>query len=90
MLLLGLNFLHCTPLGDFIRSFHISDTEVIRCLGFQLLDDQFGLLLAKLPDLDAISMGPNIYHIHTTKERLDIASVQRTWELLLSVLGMKD
>ena len=49
-----------------------------------------GLLLAKLPDLDAISMGPNIYHIHTTKERLDIASVQRTWELLLSVLSMKD
>ncbi|MBO4398960.1 MAG: aminoacyl-histidine dipeptidase [Lachnospiraceae bacterium] len=49
-----------------------------------------GLLLAKLPDLDAISMGPNINDIHSTKERLEIASVQRTWELLKKVLAAKD
>ena len=49
-----------------------------------------GLLLAKLPDLDAISMGPDIDNIHTTKERLHIDSVQRTWKLLLSILEKKD
>lgn len=49
-----------------------------------------GLLIEKMPELDAISMGPNIYDIHTTKERLDIASVQRTWKLLLRILATKD
>lgn len=49
-----------------------------------------GLLIEKLPDLDAISMGPDIYDIHTTKERLSIASVQRTWELLKGILAKKD
>lgn len=46
-----------------------------------------GLLLEKIPDLDAISMGPQMHDIHTTKERMDIASVERTWRLLLSILG---
>ena len=49
-----------------------------------------GLMIDKLPELDAVSMGPDINDIHSTKERLDIASVQRTWELLLRVLRMKD
>lgn len=49
-----------------------------------------GLLLEKIPDMDALSMGPAIYDIHTTKERLDIASVKRTWSLLLRILAKKD
>lgn len=46
-----------------------------------------GLLLEKIPDLDAISMGPQMYDIHTTKERMDIASVERTWRLLKAIFG---
>lgn len=49
-----------------------------------------GLLIDKIPDLDAISMGPQMYDVHTTKERLSVASVERTWELLLSILAKKD
>ncbi len=49
-----------------------------------------GLLIEKMPDLDAVSLGPNIYDIHTTKERLDIASTERTWKLLLSILAAKE
>ena len=45
-----------------------------------------GLLAGKLPDLDAISFGPDIEEIHTTRERLSIPSVQRTWQFLLGVL----
>lgn len=45
-----------------------------------------GLLAGKLPDLDAISFGPDIKEIHTTRERLSIPSVQRTWQFLLGVL----
>ena len=46
-----------------------------------------GLLLEKIPDLDAISMGPQMHDIHTTKERMDVASVERTWRLLKAILG---
>ena len=45
-----------------------------------------GLLSAKLPGLDAVSFGPNLSNIHTTRESMSIASVQRVWEFLLEVL----
>ncbi len=48
-----------------------------------------GILLEKKPDLDCISFGPNIFDIHTTKERMPIDSVQRTWKYLLAVLAKK-
>lgn len=47
-----------------------------------------GLLLEKKPELDCISMGPDIRDIHTTEERLSISSVQRVWEYLLKVLAV--
>lgn len=48
-----------------------------------------GLLSEKLPGMDAVSIGPNMKDIHTTAERLEIASVQRTWDYLLQVLARK-
>lgn len=48
-----------------------------------------GLLSEKLPGMDAVSIGPNIKEIHTTQERLEIASVQRTWDFLLQVLALR-
>lgn len=45
-----------------------------------------GIIADKLPNLDCISFGPDIKDIHTTKERLDIASTERTWKLILEVL----
>lgn len=45
-----------------------------------------GLFADALEGLDAVSFGPDIHDIHTPKEALDIASVQRTWEYLLKVL----
>ena len=45
-----------------------------------------GLILTHLPDVDAVSFGPNILDIHTTDERLEIASADRTWELLVRLL----
>lgn len=46
-----------------------------------------GILIEKKPDLDAVSFGPNIPDIHTTRERLEVESVRRTWEYLLAVLA---
>ena len=45
-----------------------------------------GLFSAGLTGLDCVSIGPDILDIHTSRERLDIASVQRTWSFLLEVL----
>ncbi|MBQ3545357.1 MAG: aminoacyl-histidine dipeptidase [Lachnospiraceae bacterium] len=45
-----------------------------------------GLFAGNLPGLDCISFGPDIFDIHTPKERLSISSVERTWKFLLAVL----
>lgn len=45
-----------------------------------------GLLCGKLPDLDCVSIGPDLEEIHTPRERMSIASVQRVWAFVLEVL----
>lgn len=48
-----------------------------------------GLLAAQIEGLDCISMGPDILDIHTTSERLSIASVGRVYEFLLELLKLR-
>ena len=45
-----------------------------------------GLLGEKLPGLDCVSVGPSMHDIHTSRERLEIASTERVWKFLLEVL----
>ena len=45
-----------------------------------------GLFSQKLPGLDCVSIGPQMHDIHTTRERLEIASTERVWKFLLEVL----
>ena len=45
-----------------------------------------GLLSEKLPGLDCVSIGPDMQDIHTSRERLNVASTERTWKFLLEVL----
>lgn len=45
-----------------------------------------GLLSEKIPGLDCVSIGPDMQDIHTSRERLNIASTERTWRFLLEVL----
>ncbi len=47
-----------------------------------------GLFSDRLPGLDAVSFGPKMQDIHTSRERLDIASVGRTWDYLLHTLEL--
>ena len=46
-----------------------------------------GLFLGKKPDLECVSMGPNMYDIHSFDERLDIASTESVWNYLKAVLA---
>lgn len=45
-----------------------------------------GLFCGKKPELDCVSFGPQMYDIHSVKERLNIESTQRTWEMLKEIL----
>lgn len=46
-----------------------------------------GVFCGKRKDLDCVSMGPDIFDIHTSDERLSLASAARTYKLLCSVLA---
>ncbi|MDE7231498.1 MAG: M20/M25/M40 family metallo-hydrolase, partial [Lachnospiraceae bacterium] len=45
-----------------------------------------GILAGKLPGLDCVSIGPDLFDVHTAQESMSIASVRRVWEYLLAVL----
>lgn len=45
-----------------------------------------GILADKNKNLDMVSIGPDIYDIHTPKERLVISSTQRVYQFLLGIL----
>ena len=45
-----------------------------------------GLFAGKLPGLDAVSIGPDLRDVHSTRERMSVSSVARTWAYLRKVL----
>jgi len=45
-----------------------------------------GLFLDKYPNLDMISFGPTLKGVHAPGEKLEIASVDKFWKLLLHIL----
>lgn len=45
-----------------------------------------GLLVGKIPELDCVSIGPDMKNIHTTQEELSISSAQRVWSYLVELL----
>lgn len=45
-----------------------------------------GVFDEKMEGLDMISIGPNMFDVHTPDERLSISSTMRTWEFLLNTL----
>lgn len=46
-----------------------------------------GLISEKMPKLDIVALGPDIFDIHTPDEHLSISSVERTYRLLRTVLS---
>ena len=45
-----------------------------------------GLLINKMPGLDAVSLGPELHDIHSPRERLSVASTARMYALVCEVL----
>ncbi|SFR96067.1 aminoacyl-histidine dipeptidase [Anaeromicropila populeti] len=46
-----------------------------------------GVILEKMPELDMISLGPNIYDIHTPNEKLSISSTVRIYDYVIAILN---
>lgn len=47
-----------------------------------------GLFLEKYPYLDMISIGPQMYGVHSPDERLSISSTQKCWKWLTQILAI--
>lgn len=45
-----------------------------------------GIIIDKYPDLDAVSIGPNTFNVHTPTEKIEIASTQRFIKLLYETI----
>lgn len=45
-----------------------------------------GIFCGKIEGLDCVSLGPDMFDIHTPQERLSISSCERVWNYLLCVL----
>lgn len=46
-----------------------------------------GILSNTYPNMQIISYGPNIENAHSPKERVQVSSVQKVWQVLVNVLG---
>ena len=90
----------CTTMGDYPAWEYKKDSR-LRDTMVKIYTDMFGkepevvaihaglecgLLSEKLPGLDCVSIGPEMHDIHTSREKLGIASTERTWNFLLEVL----
>lgn len=45
-----------------------------------------GIFVGNRPDLDCVSFGPDMFDVHSFKERLSIESTQRSWDYLKAIL----
>ena len=45
-----------------------------------------GLFLTKYPDFDMVAIGPQMYDVHSPKERLSISSTAKTWKWLQATI----
>ncbi len=46
-----------------------------------------GLFAQKMPQLDMVSIGPNMWDVHSPRERVSISSTERTYNYLVNVLA---
>jgi dipeptidase D len=45
-----------------------------------------GYFAEKRPGIEMVSIGPDMFDIHTPDEKVSVSSIKRTWEFLLKVI----
>ena len=85
----GWDFLPESELRDaYVRKFkEIMDTDVQTVVIHAGLE--CGIIKSRIPDMDIISVGPNMRNIHTPDEALQLDSCARLFEVLKAVLSDK-
>lgn len=48
---------------------------------------ELGIFAGKLPGIEMISLGPEAFDVHTTKERLNYTTVQPVWDVIVELLS---
>jgi dipeptidase D len=48
---------------------------------------ELGIWKGKMPELDIVSFGPIMFDIHTPDERLDLESLDRTYDFMVALLA---
>ena len=81
-----------TPKSD-SPLYTVMNAENEKLFGTPLVKDvthgglECALFAKKCPDMDIISIGPNILDVHTPAERLSISSTERVWQLVTATLA---
>ena len=77
-----------SPLRDIMTNVYekmYGSTPVVAAIHAGL---ECGMFCDKISGLDAVSFGPDIYDIHTSRERMSVSSVARAYDYLLEVLKL--
>ena len=61
-------------LEDAYREYYNSD-PIVTCIHAGL---ECGIINAKVEGMDSVSIGPNLFDVHSTNEKLDAESAERT------------
>ena len=59
------------------------DEPIVRAIHAGL---ECGLISEKYPDMDMVSFGPTLRGVHSPDEKLEIPSVQKTWDLIVEFI----
>ena len=76
-----------SPLRDLLVRLYKEDYGKEPVVGAIHAGLECGYFTEQIPGLDAVSFGPSIHDIHTPREALNVASVERTYKFLCHVLA---
>ena len=82
----GWQYRHDSPLRDLLTQVYMEQYGKVPSVEAIHAGVECGLFCGKIPELDCVSIGPDLTDIHTCREKMHIASVQRTWALLTETL----
>lgn len=83
----GWNYSKVSPMRDIfsqiVQDLYKTELKLIAAHG----GCECGVFKGLVPDMDIISVGPKAAHVHTPDEQLDLASFDRTYHLLCSIVS---
>lgn len=76
-----------SPLKDIVQAVWTDMTGVPAEVTAVHAGLECGIFMSKMPDLDCVSIGPNMYEVHSPNEHLSISSTERGYEFVKKILA---